>query len=236
MPYNAFCYFYAHTYGAPAFALQKLFSVYYQSTTYPIEDLKLESLQSYGGPCDGSLFDEYALTSMSTDTLSFYSVDYDKMRVEKEEALGDFPAAQKFLTPCGRVAVGVHVEGRNCSHCKKCDQTMAGLYAAGKLDNFSQVFDVQDFKSHLARRLGWWFGVDSACFTREFKVYAKKHGVKIPFGARLLEWFIARPYMFVKHMLRNFVWARKIYYGLKLDYKLNGYRNEAQYNKYKKMM
>lgn len=97
MPYKAFCYFYAHTYGASVFALQKLFSIYYHSTAYPLEDWRLESLKMTGGPCDGSLFDQYALTSMSTDNLTFYLVGYDKMRVEKEEELGDFPAAQKFL-------------------------------------------------------------------------------------------------------------------------------------------
>ena len=145
-------------------------------------------------PYDGSYFDLFDLPRMSCENLTAYVTSEDATKVEKEAAIADFEPAQKFLTVCGIEYGGGDLHGKqNCSKCIKCVRTMSGFYAMGKLDNFREVFDVDDYKAHLGRRLGRWFTFEHGGFVQYFKRYAKMNGVRIPLSAYFYKWLLFRP-------------------------------------------
>lgn len=116
---------------AMALSMQGLFSVYYNSSGgWPgYFDLTLT---------EGSQHYESLLCScLSTESLSFVLSDY-VTRVEKTIAVADDELAQKHLDVCFCF--------NNCGRCSKCFRTLVTLEIIGKLDKFSQVFDIEQFK------------------------------------------------------------------------------------------
>ncbi len=227
-PYMAYNYLFASTYAASPYAIQKLIGVYHHNSGYAIEDIDASKNTYTQSGYDGSFMDLFALPRFSSENLTTYVTGSDKSRVEKEEAFADFEAAQKFLSVCGEEYGGKDLgEKFNCSVCKKCLRTMSGFYALGKLDNFREVFDVDGYKKYLGRRLGKWFAYDHGGFVRDFKTYAKRNGVKIPFSAYLWKWCVYSPYHFLVRHLRNSKFVRKLYYKFNIDILIHGYRNSV---------
>lgn len=87
------------------------------------------------------------LSCFETDCTVFYSTGSHVSRIQKLRELSDFPIAKAYLHPC------IYVMRENCGTCGKCVRTMGALYALGSLDEFSQVFDLEDFYSHQDDRL-----------------------------------------------------------------------------------
>ena len=120
---------------AMALSVQGLFSVYYNSSGgWPgYFDLTLtEGSQHY---------EALLCTCLSTESLSFILSDY-VTRVEKTMAVADNKLAQKYLDVCFCF--------NNCGRCSKCFRTLVTLEIVGKLDEFSQVFDIEQFKKDRA--------------------------------------------------------------------------------------
>ena len=236
-PYKIFCYFYTTTAAGCVFALQKLFSVYYESSSYTLEQIHLEALQNYSGTLDGSMLDIYTLPCMNTDTLTFYSAGTEATRIEKQEAIADYPAAQKFLSVCGIEYDGGEIAENkyNCSRCEKCVRTMTNFYAINKLDNFAGVFDVQDYKANFAKRLGRWMGICKKHYIHDLMPRLRQNNIKIPFGARVYALLFWRPYSFLKKKLRNSRFMRRLYYKFNIDKKIHGYRSSVS-EAYKDLM
>lgn len=116
---------------AMALSVQGLFSVYYNSSGgWPgYFDLTLtEGSQHY---------EALLCTCLSTESLSFVLSDY-VTRVDKTTAIADEKLAQKYLDVCFCF--------NNCGRCSKCFRTLITLELIGKLDQFSQVFDIEQFK------------------------------------------------------------------------------------------
>lgn len=225
-PYMAFDYFHASTFSSSAYAIQKLIGIYHHNSTYSIEEMDASKNDfTKSSRYDGSYMDLFDMPRMSSETLTVYSTGSDKTRIEKEAAISDFEPAQKFLSVCGIEYGGAAImEKNNCSRCKKCVRTMSGFYAMGKLENFREVFDVEDYKKHLGRRLGKWFAFEHGGFVRDFKRVARENGVKIPVSAYLWHWFVFGPLSFLRNHLRTLKFARRVYFKLGLDKKIFGYR------------
>lgn len=116
---------------AMALSVQGLFSVYYNSSGgWPgYFDLTLtEGSQHY---------EALLCTCLSTESLTFVLSDY-VTRVEKTMAIADNKLAQKYLDVCFCF--------NNCGRCSKCFRTLVTLEIIGKLDSFSHVFDIEQFK------------------------------------------------------------------------------------------
>ena len=60
-------------------------------------------------------------------------------RLQKLQALSNFPLAHRYLHPC------IYIRRQNCGSCGKCVRTLGALYAMGTLDRFGDVFDVERF-------------------------------------------------------------------------------------------
>lgn len=121
---------------AVALALQKLFGVFLNSAGPAFSYFTLETYE------DSSHYELLPLSCYETDVTAFYSAGCKFNRVQKLEALSEFPLAQKNLHPCYKGP------GSNCNRCFKCTHSMFALYAMGTLENFRQVFDVDWFYEH----------------------------------------------------------------------------------------
>lgn len=79
--------------------------------------------------------DSILLPLIKTEAMDCFSVGSAQTRVEKTAAVAELEIAQRRLDVC------VH-QFPNCSKCWKCARTIATLELLGKLDDFSQCFDL----------------------------------------------------------------------------------------------
>jgi hypothetical protein len=197
--------------GSCVHALQKLFGIYYIASGVTLDYFFLNDN-------DPSFYDLFNLYTMNTNTLAFHSSGYEYNRIQKVEYIADNIWVQKTLTACmNYLGVTSHL---NCSKCRKCRRTMMGLYALGKLDYFSDVYDIEDFKKHLAQRIGNNLAVKeetSHGYNKEFIETAKSNKIKIPFMAYMWAFFVYKPWYFIISKLRDYKILRKIYYFFNID-------------------
>lgn len=120
---------------AAVLALQKLFGVFLHSGAYEFSRFAFV-------PENSAYYELLPLSCFETDCTVFYSTGSHVSRIRKLHELSDFPLAGKYLHPC------IYVQRDNCGHCGKCVRTLGALYALGTLENFGQVFDLEDFYLH----------------------------------------------------------------------------------------
>jgi len=113
------------------FALQKLFRIYYYSTTLDISQFSIQ---------DNSVkdADHYLLLIMhvlSIPELSFYMSGSHTPRVEKVKEIADWEIAQKYLRVC-------LADVKNCGVSRKCKRTLLEIDTLDKLENFRESFDI----------------------------------------------------------------------------------------------
>ncbi len=130
------------SYRIPAvvLALQKLFSVYYHSSTYEFARFSFV-------PEDSAYYEKILMPAFSTENLQFCCSGGEVSRLQKLKELSDFPPAHRYLHPC------IHAHQDNCGKCVKCIFTMAGLYAMGTLGRFREAFDVDAFEKDIDRNI-----------------------------------------------------------------------------------
>ena len=124
----------AYRHAAVILALQKLFGIYYNSSTYEFSRFSFDADNC--GYFELVLFDNFC-----TDYTTFYSAYASYSRAQKLKELSEYPLAHRLLHPCVQ-ALPEH----NCGRCGKCVRTMATLHGLGTLERFSDVFDVGAFQ------------------------------------------------------------------------------------------
>jgi hypothetical protein len=119
-----------------ALALQKLFSVFYVSSSFEFASFSFD-------PNNDAYGEMFLLPMLSTRATQLISSGGAVTRIEKLKRISDFPPASRYLHPCIYATTL-----QNCGRCGKCVRTETGLYALGTLERFSGVFDLQDFEKH----------------------------------------------------------------------------------------
>ena len=197
-------------------SLRKLFGIYYWASAFQAEIL--DPPEAADGPGSGSL----PTTYVSVKGLRFYASGSETDRIGKVKFIADEPVVQKGLTVCGHV--------KSCNRCDKCLRTMSELYAIKKLDLYSNIFDIADFKKHLTSRLAEEFIVDREheTFIKEIKREMRCNGIRIPFTVYLKQYLIYYPYTVLKEKLRKVTWVRKLYYKFDLDEKIGGAKQDEE--------
>lgn len=127
---------------AAILAVQKLFGVFYNSGAYEFSKFSFDANNS-------AYYELLPLSCFETDTTVFYSSGSQTPRIQKLEALCDFPPARKYLHPC------IYALRSNCGKCGKCVRTAGALFALEKLELFRDAFDVDDFHRELDDRLAY---------------------------------------------------------------------------------
>ena len=125
-----------HTYkdALIIYALQKLFRVYYYSSAYSFASFSLEE----NFRRDPAHFEPFLLDCFSTSKLRIVPSGSEGDRDDKVAFIVDNPLVQKYLHVCTRETV-------NCGRCRKCLRTLLEIDALGKLDNFRESFDIDDY-------------------------------------------------------------------------------------------
>lgn len=157
---------------AGALALQGLFSMYLLSSSMDFSEFCID-LHSI---CD---FDLLTLHCANTEALCFYSAGASVKRIRKLEALADWEPAHRWVHPCFVNGLGM----KNCGRCKKCVRDMISLYAMGKLDRFSPVFDIPAFQRALPQRLGMLLAKKDSRLNRESLALLEEKKIPIPAAA-----------------------------------------------------
>ena len=132
---------FAFRYLGTVLALQKLFGKYYWSSSYTVSH--------FGFSVDNiSSFDLLSVQCVSNENTTFYSTGSEVTRLEKTAYISDFAVTYKYLNVCWHYL-------NNCNKCEKCVRTMLGLYALGKIDRYSEVFDISYFYQNRDEYLGY---------------------------------------------------------------------------------
>ncbi|WP_425806412.1 hypothetical protein ACHOLT_05795 [Desulfitobacterium sp. Sab5] len=152
-------------------AMQKLFSIYYYSSGFSASDF-------YFSEADAAYFDLLNVHCLSTQNTHFYSSGVETTRLKKVEFITDFPFTYDNLAVC----LDTSQDKGNCGKCAKCTRTMAELEAIGKLDKYSEVFDVQAFRDHPGYHWGYvLLKSKSDSFCKEIVERYRAGGNKFPF-------------------------------------------------------
>ena len=139
-------YNYIHTFRSisAVLILQKLFKVYYYSSTATIGDFKFNVV-------DVANFDFFNLNNFAVEGMQLYSVGLDCERLDKQRYIQNFEDTYKYLNVC-------NVQADNCSRCEKCVRTMAGFHCLGTLEKYKGVFDVDYYQKNLSKCIGLLIG------------------------------------------------------------------------------
>lgn len=140
-------YFRVHTFANmfSVFMMQKYFSkYYYASSGYDLAHYNV--IDSY--KLDSAEYDILTFYALETNTLKIYPEGNEKTRLEKTIDLADYEPAKKHLHVCIK-------NSENCGKCIKCRRTLLALEAIGKLDNFSEVFDIEYYKENKEEYYKW---------------------------------------------------------------------------------
>lgn len=169
-------YNYIHTFRSMSavLALQKLFRIYYYSSTATVGDFSFNVV-------DCANFDSFNLSNFTVEGIHMYSVGLDCERLDKQRFIQDYSETYKYLNVCNR-------EAMNCSRCEKCLRTMAGFHCLGTLDKYSHVFDIEYYYSNFPKCMGLLLGkrFDGSCEGNIDAVLIKnmkKVGISIPLSA-----------------------------------------------------
>lgn len=163
-------------------ALQKLFSIFYTSSTHSYKSFKII----------GDRSERYKLLNvhcLSNENITFYTPGSDMTRHERTSYIADYDFPRKILVVCNlpRVEKGIL---QNCSKCSKCTQTMIDLDLADKLDYFRDVFDVKAYRDNPNYYLGYLsFKGKKDPFVKETLEKFKEYNRAFPFGARIAGFF-----------------------------------------------
>lgn len=128
--------------------LQKLFKNYFISSGGRIEIIKLDKNDQY--------YYEWLLTSFLSNTnCQIYVANGNLNRVEKTKYIVDNNLVKSRLYVCAADIYNNAYSTNflkdttpNCSECIKCKRTMITLDLLGKLDEYSNLFDVEKYKKY----------------------------------------------------------------------------------------
>ncbi len=122
------------------YMLRKLWRRYYYASTGC-------DLEDYFGLKDNDLYDSakydlIALPAFSISQLRICNAGLYASRYEKTKELANDKAAQQFLSVC------LTYGSKHCGTCSKCKRTLWMLDAIGKLNEFSNIFDIIYYKKN----------------------------------------------------------------------------------------
>lgn len=111
---------------------QKLFHAYYIASGQPTIQLKFSG--------DSGNYELVSLPLLSTENVTFYSAGCNYTRVEKTKMVSDMDISKRYLNVCVH-----HIN--NCGKCIKCKRTLLTLDILGVIDQYENVFNLENFYS-----------------------------------------------------------------------------------------
>lgn len=168
------------------FFLGSAMNRYYLSSSFSYNEV-----MQYGYKSRGRDFSEYGdpmtLPLYANDTTTIVSDGCQYKRSVKTELIADWKISKKYLNVCCRHSDDPNVDEKNCSECLKCNRTMVALDAMGKLNEYSEIFDLTKYQKNKKRilfRLACDYDKDA--FSKDNFDFCKQNGMKMP----SLKWII----------------------------------------------
>lgn len=133
---------------ASGLILQNLIKTYYYSSTYSIDEFRLDfSDNSYY-----DLINQMVLKMEGFEMISFGGL---QSRFEKTKYISSFNIVNNNLNVCLNPEKARNEGDKlNCSKCTKCIQTMTSLDIINKLDLYDKVFDLSIYEENKAKYWG----------------------------------------------------------------------------------
>lgn len=157
-------------------SMEKNIKKYYLASSYSYDELLTFHEQSHDFDM-AEYTESYFVPLIQTESSELILDGGQYKRSQKTANIADWPIAQKHLNVCIVPRNGVE----NCSCCSKCMRTLMPLEALGKLEKFSDVFDLEVYRKYehknkvmiLSAYGKEGFATDNVDFLRE-------HNVKMP--------------------------------------------------------
>ncbi len=124
-----------------AFSLGKNISRYYTSSGMGYEEIKNFS-EHYHNDDLSAFCESYLVPLIQTDRTELIVDGCQYRRVDKLKKMVDWNFAQKHLNVCFKN----NLDGSNCGVCAKCLRTLLPLEILGKLEKFSRVFNIEQYR------------------------------------------------------------------------------------------
>lgn len=157
------------------FALRKMWKSYYYSTAHDLTHFNIVNSSKISN-------DNYLLLLAFAFTTPDFRVNIGGINTERDEKvsfISDFDVANKFLRVCVK-------EAKNCNKCFKCKRTLIELDRLGKLDEFSEVFDIDYYIKHRANYFKKLIFYSEEDFYKEIADYFWKNEPKLMAKAKEL--------------------------------------------------
>lgn len=123
-------------------SLGRKISRYYIASALTYEQEKIFRKASHDKDMS-EFFEAYLVPLIRTEQTELILDGCQYRRVEKLKRIVDWDIARKFLNVCWFNPP----DGSNCGECLKCLRTLLALEIMGKLDDYSDVFDIEKYKS-----------------------------------------------------------------------------------------
>lgn len=122
-------------------SLSKKVSMYYMPSSLDYEQMKsFEDVIRYKDIAEFS--EAYLIPLIRTENLELIPDGCQYRRVDKLKNIVDWDIVKKYLHVCSHNTL----DGSNCGRCPKCFRTLLPLEILGKLDKFSRVFNIEQYR------------------------------------------------------------------------------------------
>jgi len=199
-----FNHYFTLQYTSAVLALQKLFHVFYFSSSYTLDAFSLD----YNKIPSGAPFDLLSLKCVSGPNIAFYSAGCETPRYQKMQYFVSNKVPQKHLQVCGASQdYGGHspMEKLNCGSCMKCSRAIVSLKLFGALDDYKDMFDMSRYEKGENRFIGRELAGDKGVFVKDIKL-ALKEQKTMNFSIHCWECFYSFKFKLSKiSFLRNLV-------------------------------
>lgn len=159
-------------------ALQSVCRRYYVSGAYSFcQSAEMPATNTHDF---ASYADPIVLPMFSTERCEIVIDGCQYKRIDKINLIKNYIPAQKYLNVCVNSSAD-HVDADNCGICGKCKRTLFALESLGALNSFSEVFDLEKWRSireEYLRSQVLVYGKD--CFATENIDCAREAGIKMP--------------------------------------------------------
>lgn len=131
---------YTHSFSSmfAVFCLSKLWKTYHYASS-GVDHASSMNMKGWSTK-DSSTYELLLFRYLSTRRLMINSAGELYSRLDKVRLISDYDVAQKFLYSCT-------ASETNCGNCDKCMRNLTALDCIGKLDGFSEAYDLNRYKN-----------------------------------------------------------------------------------------
>ena len=186
-----------------ALLFPSLFQYFHYASGYPVAKFRLDPSLA-----DATHYDLLVAKALCTESFEVMIAGLYEDRIDKISTIASFLPSTRHLNVCILADSNMFLDlskdqVRNCSRCFKCVKTMVAMETLGVLNEYSQVFDLDIYRSERMKYLGW--------ILYDAKKLKSSHAIEIIRKGQKISGFItlkAYPYALYRGS-KNLMWKLK---------------------------